>query len=309
MTGATLAPDREALAGGGESPWPIEPLLAAPVPDPSAETRGGVLPHALAARFAGRFDIPLRPDRPTLLVNFVTTLDGAVALDRSGATGGREISGGFEPDRFLMGLLRATADAVIVGAGTVRASHSKGWTPGDVHPASAEAFAAWRRELGLAEAGPATVIISASGDLEPRDLPRTRVPVLVATTDAGAERLEPVLRGADVQPEILAFGHGSHVPPDDLLARLAERGVRVALSEGGPTVFGTLLDAGVVDELFLTLAPQLVGRDTGADRLALVEHAAFDPTRAPWLRLRSLMRSADHLFLRYGLPEERKDAS
>ena len=68
------------------------------------------------------------------IVNFVSTFDGVVALDRVGASGGREISGGFEPDRFVMGLLRASADAVLVGAGTVRASGTRAWTPGRVHP-------------------------------------------------------------------------------------------------------------------------------------------------------------------------------
>jgi riboflavin biosynthesis pyrimidine reductase len=227
----------------------------------------------------------------------VSTLDGVVALDRIGASGGREISGGFEPDRFVMGLLRATADAVLVGAGTVRASKTHGWAPAHVHAASAGGFAAWRREIGLTAASPTTVIVTASGSLEPDRIPADpATPVIIVTTGSGAQRLGH-LTGAD-HVEIASVSSGDSIPVDVLVAFLEARGFRLVLSEGGPALFAQLLASRVVDEVFLTLAPQLAGRSPASARLSLVEGVALAPA-APWARLRSVMRSNDHLFLRY----------
>ncbi|MGH2382054.1 MAG: dihydrofolate reductase family protein, partial [Candidatus Limnocylindria bacterium] len=73
--------------------------------------------------------------------------------------------------------------------------------------------------------------------------------------------------------------------------------------EGGPHLFGQLLAAGCVDELFLTLAPQLAGRSAATPRLSLVEDIAFDVAFAHWGRLTDLRRAGDHLFARYHLTE------
>lgn len=263
--------------------------------------RGGRLPANLAARYGADLAIPLRRDRTTIVANFVSTLDGIVALDRVGATGGREISGGFEHDRFVMGLLRATADAVLVGAGTVRASRSRDWTPGGVHPRSAPAYARWRRQLDLAPA-PTVVVVTATGDIARGEgwLAGRDQAVLVVTTDRGAARLREFEPRDDV--EVVALGSDSRVPVDALLDLLRERGFRLVLSEAGPTLFGQLLAARAVDEVFLTLAPQVAGRADRSPRLGLVEGTAFTLATTPWARLRSVMRSADHLFLRYELP-------
>jgi hypothetical protein len=77
-------------------------------------------------RFEGELTVELRPDRPTIVANFVSTIDGAVALGPGEPNaGGGEISGFSEADRFMMSLLRALADVVIVGAGTVRAGRHR----------------------------------------------------------------------------------------------------------------------------------------------------------------------------------------
>ncbi len=294
----TDAPERDRVTDA-PSPWPIEPVWDADgseAPDP--DTRGGVLPDELAARYAAPLSIRLRPDRPTLVANFVSTLDGVVALDRHGGSGGRDISGGFEPDRFLMGLLRSTADAVLVGAGTVRASGSRGWTPAHVHRPSADAFARWRRELGLAPT-PATIIVTASGRLDPDRLPTDpATPVILATTSSGARRLAGQPRPAHVR--VADLGDGDSIPVDALIDDLAARGLRLVVTEGGPHLFARLAAAGRVDELFLTLAPQLVGRSPEATRLSLVDGLALPPA-VRWGRLLRVMRAADHLFLRYRL--------
>jgi riboflavin biosynthesis pyrimidine reductase len=80
----------------------------------------------------------------------------------------------------------------------------------------------------------------------------------------------------------------------DLVGRL---GARLALCEGGPHLLAELVADDLVDELFLTIAPQLVGRD--GDRLGLVEGLSLRPADARWQDLVSARRSADHLFLRY----------
>ena len=288
--------------------WPIEALWAAAPEAPivGAAVRGGRLPASLRSRFGADLGIPLRLDRPTIVANFVSTLDGVVALDRAGQSSGREISGGFEPDRFLMGLLRATADAVMVGAGTVRASRTRLWTPARIHPASSAGFAEWRKSLGLPTVEPTTVVVSASGRLELDRLDTTDqdLSVLVVTTTPGARHLGSLPQPARV--EVVSVGDNDRVPVPALLDLLHDRGFQFVLSEGGPTLFGELLGAGAVDELFLTVAPQLAGRSVDDARLGLVEGTGFAPGVAPWARLRSVMRAQDHLFLRYDLrhPEQ-----
>lgn len=281
--------------------WPIELLWEDEPPPTGVVVRGGQLPAELRARYGARLEISLRPDRPTIAVNLVSTLDGVVALDRAGATGGREISGGFEPDRFVMGLLRATADAVLVGAGTVRASRTHAWAPGQAHPPSASSYAGWRRTLGLAAAVPTTVMVSASGELDAGHpgLAEPGLPIIVVTTTAGARRLRGLRRHDHV--EIVALADAARVPTEAVIDLLRELGFEFVLSEGGPTLFGELLAARAVDELFLTVAPQVAGRGEQAERLGLVEGVAFPPGLAPWARLRSVMRSEGHLFLRYHL--------
>ena len=240
--------------------------------------------------------------------NFVSTLDGVVAFDTEGNTGGREVSGGFTPDRFLMGLLRATADAVLVGAGTVRSGHHHVWTPGHVHPASAPAYAAWRAQLGLPHPQPTTVIVSASGRIDPEHpgLRAADVPVVLLTTDAGAAWLRRIDLPAAV--EVVVAGDDERVEEDAILAALAARDLDLVVCEGGPRLLGGLVGAGLVDELFLTIAPQVAGRTPEVPRLALVEGIAFSIDAAPWASLGSVMRSGDHLFLRYRMSGPRASA-
>jgi riboflavin biosynthesis pyrimidine reductase len=282
-----MSPDR---------PPRIEPLWG--VPDTGGEPRrGGRLPEELAARYGADLVIPLRDGRPTVIANFVSTIDGVVSFDDTGSGGGRAVSGDFEPDRFLMGLLRATADAVLVGAGTVRASHTRAWTPGRAHPASASAFARWRQQLGLGSQ-PTAVLLTSSGVLDSGGpwSPRGDQPTTVMTTDLGAERLR-----ADGVPgiEVIVSGQDGRVSVQEVLDRLAGRGCRVVLCEAGPTVFGELVAAELVDELFLTIAPRIAGRDGPSIRPGLAQGVAFQAALAPGLRLRTVMRAGDHLFLRY----------
>jgi riboflavin biosynthesis pyrimidine reductase len=279
----------------------LEPLWHAPETAPAngVDARGGSLPQALAARFPGELAVTLVPERPTVIANFVSSVDGVVALGPSEpAAGGGEISGFSDADRFMMSLLRGLADVVIVGAGTVRVGSHHEWTARKVQPALAAVFAAWRTELGLS-AMPTTIVVTASGNLEPAHpgLSAPDVPVIVATTPAGAERLSSRPLPANMRVE--AVGEDDRVPAGAILEVVRRTGARLALCEGGPHLFGELLRARLIDELFLTLAPQVIGRDTDAERLALVEGTSFGQGHGRWSKLLAVRRAGDDLFLRY----------
>ena len=92
------------------------------------------LPPGLT-RLYGRFRLPEAGSGPHIFSNFVTTLDGVVSLRMRGHANGRDISGFNDQDRLVMGLLRAVADVVVVGAGTLAADRQHVWTPETICPA------------------------------------------------------------------------------------------------------------------------------------------------------------------------------
>ena len=287
------------MAGRSEG-LALESLWQAPGPNADlVDVRGGQLPPPLADQFAGELAVSLRLDRPTVLANFVTSLDGVAAMGSGElGTGGGDVSGFSEADRFMMALLRSLADVVIVGAGTVRAGRRHEWTARHIQPAFAGSFAAWRTELWLAPQ-PTTIVVTASGNLDATHagLNAPDVPVIVVTTKAGAERLATLPLAPNVRVEVT--GDGAHVPIGTLIEVVQGTGARIALCEGGPHLFGELLRARLVDELFLTLAPQMAGRDGSAHRLSLVEGTSFGEGRGHWAGLLSVRRAGDDLFLRY----------
>ncbi|HEX5451118.1 MAG TPA: dihydrofolate reductase family protein [Candidatus Limnocylindrales bacterium] len=287
-------------------PAPLEPLWAAGPPGPPGERRGAPMPDDLRSVYGGLLTLPLADGRPTVVANFVSTVDGVVALDRVQGSGGGEISGFDRHDRFVMGLLRSLADAVLVAAGTVRAAPNHHWTARHVFRAAAPTFADWRSRLELAPQ-PTTIIVTGSGDLDPGHpaLHEPDVPVIIATTEPGARHLRRGGLPDHVRIEVLASGvgdrSGGRLAPAAILALVASTGARITLCEGGPRLFAQLLRADLVDELFLTLAPQIAGRTVQDERLALVEGAAFAPQASLWMDLRSVRRGGGHLFLEYGL--------
>jgi riboflavin biosynthesis pyrimidine reductase len=101
--------------------------------------------------------------------------------------------------------------------------------------------------------------------------------------------------------EVLVVDRDGEVDLAAAVAELGARGHGIILSEGGPTIFGSLLDAALADELFLTISPRLAGRSGGDERLGLVEGVSLLPDRGVQGRLLSARRDGDHLFLRYAL--------
>lgn len=122
----------------------------------------------------------------------------------------------------------------------------------------------------------------------------------MTATWAGAERLARAHGGALRRTAVRSVGETEVTPAAVLDVLAAEFGATLVLHEGGPRVFGEFLAAGAIDEVFLTLSPQIAGRRTDAPRPSLAGETAFLPETAPRLRLLGVKRGADHLFLRYG---------
>jgi riboflavin biosynthesis pyrimidine reductase len=250
------------------------------------------LPAPLERSYGGGFGL----GRPVLVANFVASVDGAVALEGSGESGAI-ISGASAADRFVMGLLRASSDGVLIGASTLRASPTHLWTPARVFSPAAEAFAALRRTLGLS-LEPRLVVLTATGNLD-GSLPALRH-ALVATTRAGDERLRgrlpPTARVLVLDAEANAARAHTPLALAPLVERLRAEGFERLLTEGGPSLAGRLLAEDLLDELFLTLSPKLFGRYAGDARKALVDGVDLGGKA---LELASARRHGSHLFLRY----------
>lgn len=260
------------------------------------DERANLPTYALPARLTETYAGTLGFNSPSLYANFVSSVDGVVALGPERASAGGIISGNSAADRFLMGLLRGCADTVLLGAGTLRDSPGHRWTPEHVFPAAAGEYAALRRSLGRA-ASPRLALVSASGDIDVHHsglLPGT----VIFTSDAGASRLRGRL-GSEIV--VRSLGDQSRISMQRVVDAIHDDGDQVILSEGGPSVLGQLLQERLVDDLFLTLAPTLLGRASTEPRLGLVEATLFTPETAPKLGLRSVRRHGSHLFLRYGV--------
>jgi riboflavin biosynthesis pyrimidine reductase len=230
---------------------------------------------------------------PVLYSNFVTSIDGVATLG-SGLSAGSVISGKNPGDRFLMGLLRAWADAVIIGAGTLRATPGHRWTPSHVFPDLAAGFTALRVSLNRSPE-PRLVVVTARGDVDPTH-PAIVAGATVITTTAGELDLKGKLPDTC---DVAALGKGERLDLSEVVSELRRRGHQVLLTEGGPTLMGQLVQAGLVDEIFLTLSPVLAGREKAERRLGMIEDVALLPKNGVWSRLLSARRQDNFLFLRY----------
>ena len=230
-----------------------------------------------------------------MYANFVSSIDGIVALEGGTAPSGGIISGRNEADRFVMGLLRAFANAVLVGAGTVRAEGGKAlWTPDYIFPAAAEAYRVLRQSLKRQKT-PQLVIVTARGELDP-SARALEAGALVLTTAAAASKLRQVLPKAT---EVRAISDGERIEVDEIFATLKAEGHRTILTEGGPKLFGQLVADDRVDELFLTVSPVLAGRKDDRS-FGVIDDVDFGRMHKR-SRLLSVRRYESYLFLRYRL--------
>ncbi len=223
---------------------------------------------------------PTPAGRPWLMINMIASADGAVAVDDTSAGLGNPA------DEAVFSAVRACADWIVAAAGTVRAERYGLPRPG---PASRRA----RLAVGRAER-PRLAVVSASLDLDlglplfADQRPGEDPPVILAGSAAASEAVErlgtvsEVVRLPSPRPQ-----------PAEILAELDRRGAGVVLSEGGPSFNAQLADAGVIDELCLSVAP-LVAGGTGPRIL----HGSM---RSVPLRMRvdHLLEASDTLFVRY----------
>jgi riboflavin biosynthesis pyrimidine reductase len=211
---------------------------------------------------------------PWLRVNFVSSIDGAATVDgKSGGLGG-------EADRRVFDILRTLCDVVVVAAGTVKA---EGYGAMVLDAASVGA----RVSAGL-KPQPTFAIVSGSLDLDPTSEVFTKAPVRpLVFTSRSAPPNEALAKVAD----IVVCGSKS-VDPALMVSTLAERGLTRIHCEGGPSLFGSLLAADVVDELCLTVSPLIAGGDSGR-----ITKGTRPNPRA--MSLAGILHSGDSLLLRY----------
>jgi len=211
---------------------------------------------------------PSREDRPYLALNMVATADGRAAVN------GSAVGIGSPADKHLMRELRAEADVVLHGAGTVRADPLSARVPAEMVQI--------RLSQGLS-AQPLGAIITRSGNL-PRQHPYYESPTVIYVTSD--HRVE-------VDSKVVEVCHIASI--EEAIADLQRRGARRILCEGGPTLNTALLQAEKVDEIFLTIAPKILG---GEDPLTIVKGSSLGTIH---LELRSLVELDGELFLKYGV--------
>lgn len=216
-----------------------------------------------------------RDGRPWLLANMVAGLDGSAAVrGRVGALSDAA-------DQELFHLLRSLADAVVVGAETVRRER---YGPVRIP----EELAERRRADGRPP--PRLVVVTRSLELDPSapcfqaDGPRPLVVTCAAAPDGHRAALQPVADVVDAGERSVDLGRAVRM--------LHDEGARVVLTEGGPALLGQFVEGGLLDELCLTLAPMM-----GGDSLPVsVSSATSMLTR---FRLGHVLASGSTLFLRY----------
>jgi riboflavin biosynthesis pyrimidine reductase len=244
------------------------------------------LPAPLVSAYGGGLGF----DRPRILANFVASVDGVVALPLEGESG-HVISRGSEPDRFVMGLLRSCADAVMVGAGTFRKASHDHFCAEAIYPEGAALFSEARKRLGL-EPRPRLVVVSGSGSIDPTE--PSLESALIVTTPAGEASLRRrVASTTRVVPLLPNELNGANIA-----ALLRAEGLRVVLTEGGPSLFAELVLERIIDELFVTTSPALFGRFKEDGRKSLAD--GRDLAGSP-LELLSARRHGSYLFCRYAL--------
>jgi riboflavin-specific deaminase-like protein len=250
------------------------------VTEPPGETHkvSRLLPDAVETTVAEQLDglelnELVREDRPYVVLNFASTVDGRATIDgRSGPIGSRT-------DTEVLLRLRTRVDAVMIGAGTMRAERYGRMIP------DAE-YRAYRESTGLSH-DPLAVLVSNRMDL-PWDAGLFtdgggQVVIFTASEDEVPETATPVT----------VVRHDDKVDLEQAMAWLLdERGVCSLLCEGGPTLHGELQARGLADELFLTIAPKLAGREERSILTAPLPDVLM-------LELAWLLEAGGELFTRY----------
>jgi riboflavin biosynthesis pyrimidine reductase len=256
---------------------------------------------------------PAPPSRPWVYSNFVQSLDGIVSLLGEYASG-QYISQSRE-DRWLMDLLRAHADGIIMGMATLteerrlRGPESRGIVFQVVEPG----MQALRGRLGKKRER--NIFVTRATDL---DLSQYKVfdgdvvDAAIVTSPGGGDRLRA--QGKHPHVDIVTAGEGENLDLPTAIANLRqELGIEYLLCEGGPSLYGSLARADLIDDKFLTVSPLEVGQLAPPEQPRLPSEekikALMRPTifggrgftrdnmsRWQWLSCR---KAGDHQFNRY----------
>ena len=223
------------------------------------------------------------PDRSFVRCNMISSIDGAIAVEgRSGMLGG-------PADRRVFSTLRSLADVILVGAGTVRA---EGYGPARL----GDELRAARERRGQAALPPIAVVTSSANlDWSAPFFADAGARPLVLTSAEGAERAGD--RARHVADVVVTGREGVDLPA--AIGTLHARGLRHVLVEGGPALNAELAQAGLLDELCLTMAPRLVG---GAGPRVLAGEELRPPVD---LEVVQLLEEDGFLFYRLSLPPRR----
>jgi riboflavin-specific deaminase-like protein len=264
----------------------------------SALTVQPLLPHGpptTVERFIEELDLADRAAdgsrlRPHVLLNMVSTADGRATLSgRSGTIGG-------EADRELFHGLRTAVDAVMVGAGTVRAERYH-------RLVRDERALATRRRRGLVEQPLACIVsgrLALDGEIPLLADPGARVAILTSSEASLPE-------GCHADVDYVRATREGRLDLPSALCELRERfAVHTLLCEGGPHLNSQLLADDLVDELFLSLSPRLAGGDVTGEALRILSGPELDPPAT--LELVGVLEHDSHLFLRYGVVAKRSRA-
>jgi 5-amino-6-(5-phosphoribosylamino)uracil reductase len=272
------------------------------------------LDHAAYAPY-GKLGFPAPHDeRPWTYANFVQSIDGVASFKGKHAAGS-DISQSAE-DRWLMDLLRAHADAILTGVNTL-IEETLSWPQlndgrGPVYHIEEQPLRELRVKLGRAQEK--VIFVTASAAIDPRayrvfdgDL----MQAFVLTTASGAARL----KSRDPRTQVIVAGEDKTIDLAKAMQILrTEMGVRHLLCEGGPTLYGSLARAGLIDEKFVTVSPVEVGLLAPPEQEILPTAKAggmmnirpttfmfqgFTPENAPWYRWMSCRRVGDHQFNRF----------
>ena len=262
----------------------------------------------------GNFGFPPAPvDRPWIYTNFVQSLDGITSLLGEFASG-QYISQSRE-DRWLMDLLRANADGLIMGMATLteekrlRGPQSRGIVFQVLDPAMQDL----RTRLGKGRERNIFVTRGENLDLSQfKVFDGDLVDSVIVTSPAGGQRLSA--QGKHPHLVIVTAGEGERLDLPAATVKLRqELGIERLLCEGGPTLYGALARADLIDEKFLTISPIEVGQSVPPEQPRLPAEENIAPllrptvfggpgltkdtiTRWKWLSCR---KSGDHQFNRY----------
>jgi riboflavin biosynthesis pyrimidine reductase len=276
------------------------------------EAEPGAIEHPAYAPYGQLGFPPPPPERPWIYSNFVQSLDGIVSLKGKHAAGS-DISQSRE-DRWLMDLLRAHADAVLLGVNTLVEETQIGpRARGPVFRIMDPQLRGLRQKLGRRREMNIFVTGSARLNLEDyRVFDGEHVDAVIITTKLGAARLEEKRTHPHVR--VIVSGERDIVPLEHAVRVLRrEFDVRYLLCEGGPTLYGNLAKAGLIDEKFLTVSPVEVGQIVPPEQEPSEAERADPPRLRPtalnapgftndelvWWKWMSGRRAGDHQFNRY----------